>query len=162
MMNIDGTVPPILSCSIALSMDKGLMDVQDNLKSMKHPSLVFIGDKDKIVDNEGAIAFHRGTATPDEKKDLKMFHNCYHAIWKEEQHKLAAYQKTYEWITKMIKLKAPDFTPPRDFAVGRLPGARDRPYKRSFGLFLVVLYLFIGFWIWVCSKVFYKNKYLLR
>ena len=51
MMNIDGTVPPILSCSIALSMDKGLMDVQDNLKSMKHPSLVFIGDKDKIVEH---------------------------------------------------------------------------------------------------------------
>ena len=73
MMNLDGTQPPLMTSSIVMSMDKALMDVHDNLKLMKHPYLIFIGDKDKIVDNEGAIAFHKGTATPANKKDLKQF-----------------------------------------------------------------------------------------
>jgi esterase/lipase len=54
MMNLDGTVSPILTPGIVMSMDNSVMDVQRNLKSMKHPYLILVGDKDKIVDNEGA------------------------------------------------------------------------------------------------------------
>ena len=52
---------------------------------MKHPYLLLVGDKDKIVDNDGIYKWHAKTGTPHSK--MKVFDNCYHAIFKEEKHK---------------------------------------------------------------------------
>jgi alpha-beta hydrolase superfamily lysophospholipase len=54
------------------------MDIEDYAKDFKHPYLILLADKDKIVDNSGAIDFHKKTGTPSDLKDLKQFYNCYH------------------------------------------------------------------------------------
>ena len=59
-------------------MDFSLMDVEDNAKSFKHPYLLLLADKDKIIDNAGAQEWHKKTSTPSDKKDMKLFYKCFH------------------------------------------------------------------------------------
>ena len=83
-------------------------------------------------------------------------------MWKEDKHKVALYQKTYEWITTTINKGAPNFKPPGDFKVGRMPNGRDRPHKRRlFGVF-VFSYLLIGFLLWAFAKFINIDKIKLR
>lgn len=49
-----------------MSMDHSIMDVQDHAKSFKHPYLLLLADKDKIVDNAGAQEFYKKTKTPND------------------------------------------------------------------------------------------------
>ena len=64
-------------------MDTSIMDIHNNASAFSHPYLLILGDKDLIVDNDGALDFYKKTSTPPDKKDLKMFFNCNHQMWKE-------------------------------------------------------------------------------
>jgi hypothetical protein len=66
-------------------------------------------------------------------------------MWKEDHRKAAVYEKTYTWISKIIKKGAPNFVPPKKFEVGRMPGFYKRPHRWRVLAFLGMLYLFIGF-----------------
>ena len=71
VLNIDACTPPLVSGSIIMSMDHCCLDVEDTAKDFKHPYLILMGDKDKIVDNEATLAFHKKSGTPDDLKDMK-------------------------------------------------------------------------------------------
>jgi hypothetical protein len=80
-------------------------------------------------------------------------------MWKEDEHKIAVYQKTYEWITHVInKGNAPDFKPPGDFKVGRMLNPRFKPHKRRFFGLLCFVYLFIGFLFWILARFLKVSK----
>lgn len=70
--------PVLMSAGQIVSMEYSHMDIEDYAKDFKHPYLILLADKDKIVDNSGAIDFHKKTGTPSDLKDLKQFYNCYH------------------------------------------------------------------------------------
>ena len=58
ILNIDQCTPPLISGGIIMSMDRCQMDVMDHAGKFKHPYLLLLGDKDKIVDNDAAREFY--------------------------------------------------------------------------------------------------------
>lgn len=78
LMNIDGTVAPIVSGGIVNSMINSVNDISANSKNMKYPYMLMLASKDIVVDNKGAQDWHKKTATPADKKVIKQFYNCFH------------------------------------------------------------------------------------
>ena len=54
LMNIDGTVAPIISGGICDSMVNSVQDIQDNASKMTYPYMLLLASKDIVVDNKGA------------------------------------------------------------------------------------------------------------
>jgi len=78
LMNIDGTVAPVISGGICDSMVSSVQDIKDNAKNMKYPYMLLLASKDIVVDNKGAQDWHKLTSTHKDKKSLKQFYNCFH------------------------------------------------------------------------------------
>ena len=65
---MDGTNLSLISGGIVQSMYTSMMDVHDNARKHTFPTLVFIGNKDMIVDNAATQRFFKTIKTPDNLK----------------------------------------------------------------------------------------------
>lgn len=155
LMNIDGTVAPIVSGGIVYSMLTSVKDVQDNTKTMKLPYLLLLAGKDKIIDNVAARAWDRNTSTPASKKVNKQYGESYHQIWKEPQYVQRIYGDTYDFITKILNEGGDlNWTSIKTFNVGRPLSASNPPFKRFVAGLLIGAYLLLGFALWIGVKLF--------
>ena len=77
-MVIDGTAVPFGSSNVFKSMGDCQLDVRSNYKATNHSFLMMIAGKDKLVDNHYCREFYSKSATPSDKKQIKLFPNAYH------------------------------------------------------------------------------------
>ena len=63
---------------------------------------MILAGKDKLVDNASAREFYSKTATPSDRKQIKLFPNSYHEIHKEGRFKAEMYETIYKYVTKTL------------------------------------------------------------
>ena len=78
IMVIDGQAVPFLTANQCKSMDEAIIDIRNNYKATSHSFLMILAGKDKLVDNQAGRDFYSKTATPSDKKQIKLFPNSYH------------------------------------------------------------------------------------
>ena len=54
------------------------------------------------MDNTGARNFYSKSATPGNKKEIKLFFNAYHQIYQEEDTRSEYYNSIYKFISKTL------------------------------------------------------------
>ena len=78
LMDMNGTVFPLLSGGISCSMIDCINDVGTFSHRHTLPVLLLTAGKDKVVDNLGAREFYKNAKTPPDLKQIKLFYNAYH------------------------------------------------------------------------------------
>ena len=148
---IDGTAVPFASANVIQGMNNAIMDIKANYKATNFSFLMILAGKDKLVDNTAAREFYSKTATPSDKKSIKLFPNSMHEIHKEGKFKGEMYESIYKYVAKTLQQgkfslnnKTMIFGGLKQFQVGRADNAKKYPYLKQAVFAVAVLYLLIG------------------
>lgn len=145
LMTVDGTSVPFASAAVVKGMADAINDIKSNHKATSHSFLMILAGKDKLVDNTQAREFYSKTATPADKKQIKLFSNSYHEIHKEGKFKGEMYETIYKYVIKTLgQNKNLKFGGLKSFEVGRPPNAKMFPYFKQVLVMAAVVYLVVG------------------
>lgn len=72
---------PFLTCSLIHSFNVNIEKVAKSSERVAYPYLLILGEKDSIVDNAGARAWHSKTVS--KQKDIKLMAGSFHELSKE-------------------------------------------------------------------------------
>lgn len=81
-LSLDHNQHPMVSGGSSMSMMHLVKDVHDNSKAHTVPFCLLLAERDKIVNNAGAIKFYSDTKmVPAKHKVIKRYLNGYHNLW---------------------------------------------------------------------------------